>query len=153
VPLVRSRPRRRGLQRNPVSDIRVHSFDAPRERSAPQSIHGLSLSGEPVSIDFEGLTLIVAVKPHCDGCQSFIDGDLHDLANVRVVVVSATLGDEDWKGARQTVVVAPEFMDALDIRSAPYYVVIDSMNSKVLREGALFSPEQVAAEIASFLTS
>jgi hypothetical protein len=114
-------------------------------------MHGRLVSGEPVSIDFDGLTLIVAVKPHCDGCQGFIDGDLDELANVHVVIVSATPSEGEWDRTRQPVVVAPEFMVELDIRSAPYYVVIDAATSKVLGEGTLFSPEQVALEIKPLL--
>lgn len=95
--------------------------------------------------------MIVAVKSNCDGCHDFIYGDLSVLANVQVVVVSATPGEEEWITARQTILVAPEFMDELDIRSAPYYVFIDPSNSRVLGEGALFSSEQVASEIASLL--
>ncbi|MHB8379417.1 MAG: hypothetical protein ACYDB2_05800 [Acidimicrobiales bacterium] len=136
-----------------MSDFRVHSFDAPRERHAPQSMSGRSLSGESVAIEFDGPTLVVAVKPHCEGCQGFIHGDLSALANVPVIVVSATTGDAEWRSARQTVIVAPEFMEALEIRSAPYYVLIDAAKSKVIGEGTLFSPEQVASEITELLTT
>jgi hypothetical protein len=123
----------------------------PRERPAPHALRGRSLSGEELTIDFVGPTLIVAVKPNCDGCHDFIHGDLRDLAKVHVIVVSATRGDQEWNTSRQTIVVAPEFMDELEIRSAPWYVLIDSASSRVLGEGTLFSPAQVANEIASFL--
>ncbi len=136
-----------------MSDFHVHSFDSPRERSAPQSLHGKSLGGEELTIDFAGPTLIVAVKQHCDGCHDFIYGDLHELDHVHVVVVSATPGDQEWSAARRAIVVAPEFMQELDLRSAPYYVLIDPVRSRVLSEGALFSPAQVASEIASFVIS
>ena len=151
MPLVRSRTWCRGVQRTAVSDFHVHSFDAPRERTAPHELRGRALNGEEITIDFDGLTLIVAVKPHCDGCNDFIHGGLHELANVRVIVVSATSGDEEWQNARQRVLVAPEFMDELAIRSAPYYVLIDPAVSKAIGEGVLFSPAQVASEIAPFL--
>ncbi|HEV3186800.1 MAG TPA: hypothetical protein VGZ04_02015, partial [Acidimicrobiales bacterium] len=81
-----------------------------------------------------------------------IHGDLHELSSVAVIVVSATSGHDEWRGARQTIVVAPEFMDELGVRSAPYYVLIDSSKSKVIGEGALFSPAQVASEIVPLLS-
>jgi hypothetical protein len=135
-----------------VSDFHVNSFDTPRDRSVPQTLRGRSLIGEEITVDLVGLTLIVAVKPNCDGCHDFIHGDLHELVNVHVIVVCATRGDQEWDSALQTVVVAPEFMAELDLRSAPYYVLIDPASSRVLGEGALFSSAQVASEIASFLT-
>jgi len=135
-----------------VSDFHVHSFDAPRERPAPRSLRGRSQNGEEISIEFVGPTLIVAVKPRCAGCRDFIYGDLHDLANVLVVVVSATSGDKEWHRARQSVLLAPGFMKELGIRSAPWYVLIDPATSSVLGEGTPFSPAQVAGEVASFLT-
>lgn len=150
--LVRSRTRRRGFHRTPVSDFHVHSFDAPRERPAPDSIRARTLTGEELSVAFVGPTLIVAVKPNCDGCHEFIHGDLHELGSVRVIVISAAPGGDEWRDARQSILVAPEFMDDLDIRSAPYYVLIDPSKSKVIGEGALFSPAQVASEVASLLS-
>jgi hypothetical protein len=72
---------------------------------------------------------------------------------VNVVVVSATRGDEEWDNARRTIVVAPDLFDELDIRSAPFYVLIDPTSSRVIYEGVIFGPAQVASEIASFLTS
>jgi hypothetical protein len=109
------------------------------------------LSGEVVSIDFDGPTLIVTVKPSCDGCHEFLHGDLHELGGVDIVVISATSGDDEWRDLRRAILVAPEFMDDLGIRSAPYYVLIDPSTSKVIGEGALFSPAQVAIEIAPLL--
>jgi hypothetical protein len=135
-----------------VSDFHVHSFDAPRQRATPSVLNGRALNGEVVTVEFVGRTLIVAVKPHCDGCREFIHGDLSDLTSVQVVLVSATVGDQEWADAPRSIVVAPEFMTELEIRSAPYYVLIDPANSSVLGEGTLFSPAQVAHEIAPFLT-
>ena len=134
-----------------MSDFHVHSFDTPRDRPAPRTLSGRSLSGDELTVVFVGPTLIVAVKPNCDGCRDFVHGDLRDLANVQVIVVSATPGDQEWNTTRQPIVVAPEFMDELEIRSAPWYVLIDPASSRVLGEGTLFNPAQVASEIASLL--
>jgi len=134
-----------------VSDVRARSFDAPRERPVPSVLRGRTLSGKAFATQLRGLVLVAAVKPNCDGCRDFVGGDLHELVGVRVVVVSATRSEE-WQDARERVVIAPEFMAELEIRSAPYYVLVDPARSKVLAEGALFSPAQVAREIATHVT-
>lgn len=135
-----------------MSDFHVRSFDAPRERPAPSVLRGRSLSGDDLVIELSELTLVVAIKPNCDGCRDFVHGDLHELAGVNVVVTSATRGDAEWDNARRTIVVAPAFLDELDIRSAPFYVLIDPTSSRVIYEGVIFGPAQVASEIASFLS-
>jgi hypothetical protein len=99
----------------------------------------------------EQMTLIVAVKPDCDGCRDFIDGELTELDDVDVVIVSAT-ADDEWRNAHQDVIVSPETLTQLDIRSTPFYVLIDASRQRVATEGVVFSPGQVAAEIASFLS-
>jgi hypothetical protein len=133
-----------------VSDVHPHSFDAPRERVAPRELSGSTLNGMKWRRVLEGLTLVVAVKPQCDGCRDFIDSDLDELDDVDVVIVSAAFDDE-WHGARQRVVISPETLRELDIRSAPFYVLIDATRERVVSEGIVFAPAQVADEISPFL--
>ncbi|MGB8178819.1 MAG: hypothetical protein WCF63_01480 [Acidimicrobiales bacterium] len=133
-----------------MSDFRPHSFGTPRERGAPRELSGTTLEGAQWRRVLEGLTLVVAVKPQCDGCREFIDGDLDELDDVDVVIVSATFDDE-WRGARQRVVVSPATLSELDIRSAPFYVLIDATRERVVCEGVIFAPAQVAAEISPYL--
>jgi hypothetical protein len=133
-----------------VSDFHAHSFDAPRERSAPRELSGRTLNGVGWRRVLEQMTLIVAVKPNCDGCRDFVDGELSELDDIEVVIVSAT-ADDEWRNARQEVIVSPETLTALDVRSAPFYVLIDVARQRVATEGVVFTPAQVAAEIASFL--
>jgi hypothetical protein len=136
-----------------VSNFRAHSFDQPRERDAVTELRGTTQSGDERLIHLQGLTLIAAVKPHCDGCRDFIFGDLHELAALDVIVVSASASDDgEWEGALQPVLVAPEALAALDVRSAPHYVLVDPSAKRVVTEGVLFSPVQVASEIAPFLS-
>jgi hypothetical protein len=133
-----------------VSHFRPHSFDAPRERVAPRELSGTTLDGKVWRRVLEGLTLVVAVKPQCDGCRDFLDGDLDELDDVDVVVVSATR-DEEWRGTRHEVVVSPETLRELDILSAPFYVLVDAARQRVVSEGIVFGPAQVADEISPFL--
>jgi hypothetical protein len=135
-----------------VSDFRAHSFDAPRERSAPRELSGHTLDGVEWRRSIERMTLVVAVKPDCDGCRDFIDGELEELNDVDLVIVSASAADE-WRNARQRVIVSPEAMAELDIRSAPFYVLIDAARQRVATEGVVFAPAQVKAEITSFLAT
>lgn len=128
----------------------VHSFDKPRERPAPSVLRGRSAEGEAFEIVLRSLTLVVAIKPDCDGCRDFVEGDLVELDHLEVVLVSATSSDE-WARARRPVLIAPELLTELEIRAAPVYVLIDPARERVLSEGALFSPAQVASEIASYV--
>ena len=94
----------------------------------------------------------MAVKAACDGCRDFLCSDLHELSDVDVVIVSA-VASEEWLDAANEVLIAPELMRELDIRSAPFYVLIDPSRSRVVTEGVVFGPAQVAAEIAGALPS
>jgi hypothetical protein len=128
----------------------VRSFDALRERPAPRTLGGRTIDGEPLEIDIEGTTLVVAVKPNCDGCRTFLEGDLDAFRDIDVVFVSVS-NDDEWRVSSHEVLIAPAVFVALEIRSAPFYVLIDAQSSRVVAEGSLFSPTQVAAEIAVFL--
>lgn len=96
-------------------------------------------------------TLVAAIKPNCDGCREFVEGNLGGLDHVDLVLVSATDGGGEWESSPREILVAPELMDDLGIRSAPYYVLIDPSSSSVVTEGALMSPAQVASEIERYL--
>jgi len=135
-----------------VSEFHARSFDPPRDRLAITELRGVLLSGEEHIVVLRRLTLIVAVKPHCEGCHEFVFGDLSELNGVDAVVVSAVASDDgEWDGATQRVLVSPAAMKDLAIRSAPHYVLVDPVRSRVITEGVLFSPTQVASEIAPFL--
>jgi hypothetical protein len=131
----------------------VRSFDSPRGRPAPTSISGHTLSGESVTHEMSGLTLVVAVKTSCDGCRDFVHSDLEELSDVTVLIVSATNDlTGEWDGAVQQVIVAPEALTALDVRWPPFYVLVSPDEQRVLVEGVVFGPAQVAAEIAAYLS-
>jgi hypothetical protein len=132
----------------------VHSFDRPRDREAPTVLEGHWLNGESVRIELTEPTLIVAIKPQCDGCRDFVESDLAELDGVNVVIVSAhDDADEEWVNARQPVLVAPLVLELLDVRWPPVYVMIDPTTRRVLTEGVLFAPAQVASEIGHHLRS
>ena len=115
-------------------------------------VEGVDVHGVPLSVKVDGPTLVVAIKPACDGCRDFVFSDLSELAGVRVIVVSATPGvGDEWDGARQPVLVAPELLNELDVRWPPFYVLLDHPGPHVLTEGVVFAPSQVAQEIAPFL--
>ena len=132
----------------------VHSYDRPRVRAAPTELRGTWFHGETVALTLEGLTIVVAVKPNCDGCAAFVHSPLDELARFKVIVVSGT--DEDhgeWSGALQPVLVSPEALVALDIRWPPFYVVIDPAQALIVGEGVVFGPTQVAEEAERYLTT
>lgn len=124
--------------------MELRSVDASRPRRAPTG-YLARRNGEFEERTLGALTLVVAVKPGCDGCRAFVEGE-HDLENEIDVLVVASLEDAAWEG--RDVVVSPGLWRDLEITSAPFYVVVDSTRGVVVCEGSVFSPEQVAAEIA-----
>ena len=129
----------------------VRSFDETRDREAPRVLEGRWLNGEIARLELDAVTLIAAVKPNCDGCRAFAELSLADLDGLNVVIVSATTLDSDqWSQSSRPVLVSPSALDALDVRSPPFYVLIDPVSQRVLTEGVVFSPQQVATEIERF---
>ena len=118
----------------------------------PAAVIGQSLAGEPVTQPLQSLTLIVVIKPACDGCRDFVHSDLAELSLVPVIIVSAQPDlNGEWAGARQRVIVAPEVLADLDIRWPPCYVLVDPVGQRIVTEGVVFNAAQVAVEIAPFL--
>ena len=130
--------------------MELRSVDAPRERPAPAGFRGRDAAGAEVAHTFTRATVVVAVKPHCDGCRDFVAEDV-SLGDVDVVVVAAT-EDDSWRETRG-VIIAPQLWRDLEIRSAPFFVLIDPARGVVTYEGSAFSAAQVAAEIASHLSA
>lgn len=122
------------------------SFDPPRARIVPTRL--IDAAGT-VLVELDATTLVVVVKPSCDGCRTFTHGELGAFTGVRVVVVSAAASPE-WADAPHRVLVAPSWVAASGVRGAPHYVLIDTAGA-VLTEGVLFSPAQVREEIADYL--
>jgi hypothetical protein len=104
---------------------------------------------------FDSLTVVVAVKEFCDGCRDFVFSAPNGvLATLAVLVISAHEFTSDaWRTTARDVVVTPSLWSALDIRSAPFYVLVDPVGSRVVSEGVVFAPEQVAREVDAYLAS
>ena len=100
------------------------------------------------------MSLLVAVKANCDGCLDIVTSSLDALHDVDVIFVSATvLEDAAWASSRHPVLVAPALLETLEVRWPPFYVLIDPSTERVLTEGVVFGPGQVAAEIERFLST
>jgi len=129
----------------------VSSFDQPRERHVSLSISGV-VNGVPVTKSITEKTLVVAIKPNCDGCRDFVHSTLDDLRNVDVLVVSETSDPNgEWINGNQEVMISPEILDTLGIKWPPFFVLIDPLTSMIITEGVVFGPSQIAKEIAPFL--
>jgi hypothetical protein len=101
-------------------------------------------AGESVAIALEPGDLVVAVKAHCDGCASMLHGNLAALGNRRVILLARDVLEEP---TTQPYFVCPDGMLALELYSAPHYVVVDGTPLAVVAEGPVFSPDQVAADL------
>jgi hypothetical protein len=133
-----------------TSEFNARSFDRPRDRVAPASFVGHWPDNDEVTITLTEVTLVVAIKSHCDGCREFLDADLGEFG-VPILVVAAKDASAEWRDARQLVFVSPDALRLLDVTWPPFYVLVDPAARKVLTEGVLFGAHQVAAEIAPFL--
>ncbi len=124
------------------------SFDPPRPREVPITLSGRTLDGREGSVVLTSTTLIVAVKPGCDGCLPFVVGDLTELGDWPVVVLaSASDTRGEWRDARREVLVAPDALEALGVRWPPFYLLVEPSGPRVVVEGVVFGPAQVAAEL------
>ena len=134
-----------------TSEFDARSFDRARERAAPDSLSGHWSNGVEDTIALSEVTLVVAIKPNCDGCRVFLDADLDGL-RVPVLIISAEDDDTgEWRDARRPVFISPDGFRLLDVRWPPLYVLVDPLARRVLTEGVLFGPAQVASEIATYL--
>jgi hypothetical protein len=134
-----------------TSEFDARSFDRTRERAAPDSLSGHWSNGDEETIALAEVTLVVAIKPDCEGCRAFLDAELNEL-RVPVLIISAEEDDTgEWHDARQPVFISPETFRLLDVRWPPLYVLVDPVGRRVLTEGVPFGPSQVASEIATFL--
>jgi hypothetical protein len=116
-------------------------------------VTGTSLQGDTVTKTLDGLTLIVAIKQSCDGCRDFVNSTLDELNDVAVLILSDTDDTRgEWDNAVQPILVAPEALAALDIRWPPFYVLVDPAQRRVVTEGVVFGPTQVASEIEPYLS-
>jgi hypothetical protein len=130
----------------------LRSFDATRSRPAPTGYEGFDLDGAPVAGRFTERTLVVAAKPDCLGCHSAVASARDAFGAIKVVIVASEHPHEDfWRDSEHEVVISPSLLTALDVRWPPFYVVIDPASESVVREGVVFGPSQVAAEIADLL--
>ncbi|MHB2027760.1 MAG: hypothetical protein ACYCPT_02955, partial [Acidimicrobiales bacterium] len=78
--------------------------------------------------------------------------DYGSLARLDVVAICQSARDGgEWRSSAALVVVAPELWRELEIRSAPFYVVIDPVSVRVIQEGVIFGFEQVVEEVQPFL--
>lgn len=126
------------------------SFDRPAQRPVPSPLIGVDSQGTPTTFVFTHRTIVLAVKPDCDGCREFLTGPLLEFEGLDVVLVSVT-PFEEGVSTSQRFIVAPEWMRQARIVSAPSYTVVDPSDSRVVSEGVAFSVSQVAAEIAPYL--
>ncbi len=129
----------------------AYSFDRPVERPVSLTLVGRGHGGSVERVDIRRRTLIVVVKPYCDGCRDFLSAADDDFAAVDVVLVSAVSDpDGQWRDTRP-VLTAPEWIEAQRLIAAPSYALIDPATGRLIAEGAAFSRSQVAVEIAPWL--
>ena len=128
----------------------LRSFDRPAQRPVPSPLIGVDSRGTPTTFVFTQRTIVLAVKPDCDGCREFLTDPPVEFEGLDVVLVSVT-PFEDAVSSSWPFIVAPEWMEQARIVTAPSYTVVDPSDGRVVSEGVAFSASQVAAEIAPYL--
>lgn len=127
------------------------SFDPVRERVAPSEYRGVGAAGE-ISGVIDGPTIVLAVKPGCYGCQAILDSAPHDFPGLAAIVATREeLGT--WSTSAHEVVYSPSLLDALAVRWAPFYVVVDTPGRTVVAEGLVYDLDQLRTDIAPWLVS
>lgn len=144
--MVRSRTSRRGHRRGHGLSVGLRSIDQPRRRPAPQTATLVSEAGETHHVELAPRTLIVAVKPNCDGCQHFLNHPGDSFAGWHLLVITK---DQFVSNAAQPLWRSDELFNALEISAAPFYVALDGHPLEIVGEGVVFAPEQVESELSS----
>ncbi len=90
-------------------------------------------------------TIALVVKPGCDSCGAFL-ATTPRYAPGDVIVVTSYEGR--WPEARN-VWRAPQWLRTWRADAAPYYLALDPRGPVIRAEGALFSWDQVLAEVAA----
>lgn len=130
----------------------ARSIDPARERPAPRRFVGLRLNGELVQGEFDRLTLILAIKEDCLGCQTVLEASPDAFGDVATMVVAARAAHEpSWETTSHRLLVSELLLQQLDVRHPPVYVVIDPVRERVVGEGVILSVDQVREEIAPLL--
>jgi hypothetical protein len=126
-------------------------------QSAIDDVVGVDPWGDPISVAVLGAahrTLLVFLSSGCLTCQDFWQafahpGDLGLRADVRPVIVVKGAGQEslarvqDLAPSHVPVVATDDAWQAYGIPVAPYFVLVDGTNERVLGEGAAGTWEQV----------
>lgn len=118
---------------------------------ASRALRGVDPSGAPVEATLGPRTLLVFVKLDCDGCHELAGLVRDGLEGCDVLgamrVPGGGLPDarvDELTGARGRWLLGEEPFEALDVRSAPFFCVLDG-DRRVVVEGIAFSRADVAA--------
>lgn len=122
-------------------------------RSVRTTLSGMDLSGRPVLVALEGPTLVVALSTTCDGCRDLAELVRAGSASVAVLGVLraplAGLPDAEVAAFCETSgrwVLGDDPFDALEVRAAPYFCLIDAQGTVVI-EGVAFGRSHVEAHV------
>ncbi len=123
----------------------MFTADAPRRRPAPEHFTLVDETGVVQEHHYAGPTLVVAVKDDCMGCANFYRERHPGFAPYEVIVVATN--DAPISGSAYPIFRSPELLAALDIRSAPFFVLITGEPPEVTREGLVYDVSQVLEEL------
>jgi hypothetical protein len=133
----------------------IPSGRAPRR--VRTTLEGAGLDGRPTQVSLDVLTLVVVLSTTCDGCRDLAELVRCESPAVAVLgVLRAPPGGlpdaevEAFTGTAGRWVLGDDPFDALDVRSAPYFCLVDK-DGDVVVEGVAFGRSHLEAHVARAL--
>jgi hypothetical protein len=118
---------------------------------------GRDLDGLELGVELNPPTLVLFLKPHCDGCTELAALVRDGVVGAEVLGVlpdpAVGLPDEasaQLAGAGGRWLVGPDPFTVLSVRSGPFFCVVDG-GGQVVVEGVAFGRAQVEAHVARAL--
>jgi hypothetical protein len=126
-------------------------------RTVRTAFRGMDVDGLPTSVQITGPTVVVALSTTCEGCRDLADVVRTGVEGFEVVGVlrspSGQVTPSDvlaFVGSTGRWVLGDDAFEALDIRSAPFFCVLDATGDVHL-EGVALGRAHVEAHLARVL--
>lgn len=125
----------------------LRSYDAPRRRAVATEFVARGADGTTVVLRLVGPTLVIVVKSSCEGCRRVLDADPDQWGVPAVALCDDVVTALEYESAALVPLIAPEWLVASGVRSAPFYLVVGE-RGEVLAEGMPFDAAHLAGELA-----
>lgn len=126
-------------------------------RQVRTAFEGFDPSGTPITVRVTGPTVVLALSMTCDGCRELADVVREGVAGLDVVGILRLPREKEDRGAVIAYVgksgrwvLGDDGFEAIDVRSAPFFCVLDE-RGEVLVEGVAFGKAHLIEHCARAL--